>query len=112
MTKQVRLHGAIVGRRREQVDIARAIEAMEIKPPVNRCFALEELAEAFRYEESGAHFGKIGFSWQARPFPCVLTSGGSGARLRSARPRAGRPNPRTSIRNAWRCGRPFPSRRE
>lgn len=63
MAKQVRLHGVIVGSRREQVDFVRAIEVMGITPHVDRRFALADLAEAFRYEESGAHFGKIGVSW-------------------------------------------------
>jgi len=28
-------------------------------PVLDRSFALEEIAEAFRHEESGKHFGKI-----------------------------------------------------
>jgi hypothetical protein len=30
---------------------------------LDRRFALEELADAFRYEMSGEHFGKIGVEW-------------------------------------------------
>lgn len=59
MVKQVRLQGLIVGSRRQQHDFVRAIEATGLKPVIDRSFGLDALAEAFRYEESGAHFGKI-----------------------------------------------------
>jgi NADPH:quinone reductase-like Zn-dependent oxidoreductase len=59
MAKQQRLQGLIVGSRQHQLDMIRALEAIELKPVIDRTFALAELAEAFRYEESGAHFGKI-----------------------------------------------------
>lgn len=63
MGKQARLQGLIVGSRREQQDFVRAIEQGGLKPVVDRRFALEELADAFRYEMSAAHFGKIGVEW-------------------------------------------------
>lgn len=63
MAKQARLQGLIVGSRREQQDFVRAIEAGGIRPVVDRRFALDDLAEAFRYEMSGGHFGKIGIAW-------------------------------------------------
>ncbi|MNC94112.1 hypothetical protein D3C83_108860 [compost metagenome] len=59
MAKQQRLQGLIVGSRRQQQDMVRALEAMELKPVIDKTFKLEELADAFRYEASGAHFGKI-----------------------------------------------------
>ncbi|MBQ0821112.1 NAD(P)-dependent alcohol dehydrogenase [Microvirga sp. HBU67558] len=59
MAKQARLHGLIVGNRSQQMDFVRAIEATGIRPVIDRSFALAAMAEAFRYEESGAHFGKI-----------------------------------------------------
>jgi NADPH:quinone reductase-like Zn-dependent oxidoreductase len=37
----------------------RAIEALGLRPIIDRSFALAELADAFRHEISGAHFGKI-----------------------------------------------------
>jgi NADPH:quinone reductase-like Zn-dependent oxidoreductase len=37
-----------------------AIEANDLRPVIDRSFALEALADAFRHQESGAHFGKIG----------------------------------------------------
>ncbi|MCA1766842.1 MAG: NAD(P)-dependent alcohol dehydrogenase [Idiomarina sp.] len=59
MAKQARLQGLIVGSRDNQKDCIRALEANGVKPVIDRTFALEELADAFRYEESGKHFGKI-----------------------------------------------------
>ena len=38
---------------------SRAPEAAGLKPVIDRSFGLDSLSEAFRYEESGAHFGKI-----------------------------------------------------
>ena len=59
MLKQARLQGLIVGSRREQADMVRAIEAIGLKPVIDRSFPLDGLAEAFRHQESGSHFGKI-----------------------------------------------------
>ncbi len=63
MSKQARLQGLIVGSRREQQDFVRALEAGGIRPIVDRRFSLGELADAFRFEMSGEHFGKIGVEW-------------------------------------------------
>jgi NADPH:quinone reductase-like Zn-dependent oxidoreductase len=60
MARQVRLQGLIVGSRRHQADMVRGVEEMGLRPVIDRTFPLAELAAAFRYEESGAHFGKIG----------------------------------------------------
>jgi D-arabinose 1-dehydrogenase-like Zn-dependent alcohol dehydrogenase len=59
MIKQVRLQGLIVGNRRQQQEMVRAIDATGLKPVIDRTFALESLADAFRYEQSGKHLGKI-----------------------------------------------------
>lgn len=59
MAKQARLQGIIVGSRQHQQDFIRALEASGIKPVIDKVFAMQELSEAFRYEESGQHFGKI-----------------------------------------------------
>lgn len=59
MAKQARLEGLIVGSRSQQQDMIRAIEANGVHPILDRSFALEEIADAFRHEESGRHFGKI-----------------------------------------------------
>jgi NADPH:quinone reductase-like Zn-dependent oxidoreductase len=60
MARQVRLQGLIVGSRRHQADMVRGMEATGLKPVIDRVFPLTRLGDAFRYEESGAHFGKIG----------------------------------------------------
>lgn len=59
MAKQARLQGLIVGSRREQNDMVRAIDASGFKPIIDRAFGLAEIADAFRYQASGEHFGKI-----------------------------------------------------
>lgn len=59
MAKQARLQGLIVGSRRHQADFVRALEATGLRPVLDRSFGLAETAEAFRHQESGAHFGKI-----------------------------------------------------
>jgi NADPH:quinone reductase-like Zn-dependent oxidoreductase len=59
MRRQVRLQGLIVGSRAQQQDMVRAMNTTGIRPVIDRRFALADLAEAFRYEESSRHFGKI-----------------------------------------------------
>ncbi|MBK4737970.1 zinc-dependent alcohol dehydrogenase family protein [Noviherbaspirillum pedocola] len=59
MAKQARLQGLIVGSRADQQDFVRAIEATRLAPCIDRQFGLDQIADAFRYQESGAHFGKI-----------------------------------------------------
>lgn len=59
MVKQARIQGITVGSRRHQLDLIRACEAGGLKPVIDRSFPLMQLADAFRYQESGAHFGKI-----------------------------------------------------
>ena len=63
MAKQARLQGLIVGSRREQQDFVRALERSAVRPVVDRRFPLDQLADAFRFEMSGGHFGKIGIEW-------------------------------------------------
>ncbi len=63
MGKQARLQGLIVGSRQEQQEFVCAIDATGIKPVVDRRFPLDQLAEAFALQQSGAHFGKIGIKW-------------------------------------------------
>ena len=59
MVKNARLQGILVGSRRQQQDMVRGIEATGLRPVIDRAFPLEGLPEAFRYEESGQHLGKI-----------------------------------------------------
>jgi len=57
--KHLRMTGLAVGSRAMQEDMIKAIEQNQIRPVLDRSFGLEELAEAFQYQASGAHFGKI-----------------------------------------------------
>jgi len=59
MAKQARLQGLIVGSRRHQIEMILALETTGIKPVVDCSFALDRIADAFRHQESGKHFGKI-----------------------------------------------------
>ena len=49
----------MVGHRRWQMDMIRAIDATAVRPVIDRHFSLEQIVEAFRYQESRRHFGKI-----------------------------------------------------
>ncbi len=59
LLKQLQLKGVLVGSRRQQLDMVRAIDANGMKPVIDRSFPLEEIVAAFRYQESNKHFGKI-----------------------------------------------------
>lgn len=63
MGRQARLQGLIVGSRREQQDFVRALDIGTIKPVIDRRFALDQLADAFRFQMNGEHFGKVGIEW-------------------------------------------------
>lgn len=57
--RQLRLQALIVGSRRQQQDMIRALEASDLRPVIDRHFPLEELVAAFQHQASGGHFGKI-----------------------------------------------------
>ena len=61
--KQVRLHGFIVGSRRQQQEYVAALEQTGIRPVIDRRFTLENLGDAFRLQAKGGHFGKIVAQW-------------------------------------------------
>ncbi|RVV97120.1 NAD(P)-dependent alcohol dehydrogenase [Mesobaculum littorinae] len=63
MRKQQRLQGLIVGSRVHQIDMVRGMETTGLRPVLDRSFGLDEIADAFRHEESGKHFGKITLSY-------------------------------------------------
>lgn len=58
-SKNLTVQGLTVGSRKMQQDMICAIEANGIRPQISDSFALEYLADAFRHQESGRHFGKI-----------------------------------------------------
>jgi len=51
--------GVLVGSRELFEDMNRAIEAHEIKPLVDKVFSFKEAREAYAYQWSGAHAGKV-----------------------------------------------------
>jgi NADPH:quinone reductase-like Zn-dependent oxidoreductase len=59
LTRHARLQGLQVGNRQQQIEMIRALDANDMKPVIDKTFALQDLADAFRYEANGAHFGKI-----------------------------------------------------
>ena len=59
LVKQLRLQGVLVGSRTQQQDMIRAINASGMRPVIDRHFPLSEIVEAFRYQETNQHFGKI-----------------------------------------------------
>ncbi len=59
MLRQVRLQGLIVGSRTQQQQLVNAMNSTGIRPVIDRRFPLSGLADAFRYQESNQHFGKI-----------------------------------------------------
>lgn len=61
--KQARLEGLLVGNRRQQQAYVTALERHGIRPVIDRRFALAELADAFRVQQTGRHFGKIVVEW-------------------------------------------------
>ncbi len=59
MGKQLRVQGLTVGSRQHQLDMIAAINVWGLKPILDQRFPLAQLADAFRHQESGTHFGKI-----------------------------------------------------
>lgn len=59
MARQQRLQGLIVGSRKHQQDMIRALETTGLRPVIDRSFPLESIADAFRLQQAGGHFGKI-----------------------------------------------------
>ena len=59
LASQLRLQCILVGNRRQQQDFIRAIDVMGLRPVIDRHFPLESIVEAFEYQTSGQHFGKI-----------------------------------------------------
>lgn len=59
LRKQLRITGLLVGSRQHQLDMVRAINAARLRPIIDRHFKLDEIADAFRYQASGQHVGKI-----------------------------------------------------
>ncbi|AXA93272.1 NAD(P)-dependent alcohol dehydrogenase [Massilia sp. YMA4] len=63
MARQARLQGLIVGSRRQQQDYVAALTQAGLRPVIDRTFTLDRLADAFRLQQAGSHFGKICVAW-------------------------------------------------
>ena len=61
--KQLTLKGIAVDSKSSQDDMIKAINQSGYKPILDKSFAFDQLADAFRYQESGKHFGKIVLEW-------------------------------------------------
>ncbi|WP_338057851.1 MULTISPECIES: NAD(P)-dependent alcohol dehydrogenase [Sphingobium] len=59
LSKQARMQGCLVGSRADQLNFNTFLEKHKIKPIIGSSFALEDLADAFEFQQKGAHFGKI-----------------------------------------------------
>ena len=59
LLKSIRLQGIFVGSREMFEEMNRAIGLAGLRPVVDRVFGFEEVLDAMRYMESGAHFGKV-----------------------------------------------------
>ena len=61
--KFIEMRGIAVGSRVMQEAMVDAIDANHIKPILDKNFSFDQLAEAFQYQASGQHFGKIVLEW-------------------------------------------------
>lgn len=59
MSRQQRVHGITVGSRAEQQAFVRALEAVRLKPVIDRSFDMADMRQAFDHYATGNHFGKI-----------------------------------------------------
>ncbi|WP_313703022.1 NAD(P)-dependent alcohol dehydrogenase [Massilia sp.] len=54
-----RMVGIFVGSRKMLEDVMRFAAVTELKPVIDRVFTFDQAKEAYRYMESGSHFGKV-----------------------------------------------------
>ncbi|MDW3647307.1 MAG: NAD(P)-dependent alcohol dehydrogenase [Bacteroidia bacterium] len=57
--KHIKVSGIAVGSRVMQERMVKAINQSGFKPIIDKSFSFDQLADAFRHQESGKHFGKI-----------------------------------------------------
>ena len=57
--RHIRVDGIAVGSVTQLRDLVAFLTTHDIRPVIDRHFPLKQLADAFRYQLSGAHFGKI-----------------------------------------------------
>lgn len=54
-----RVHGIATGSRKSFTELIQAVEINDIKPQIDSVFEMDDMAEAYKYLESGTHLGKI-----------------------------------------------------
>jgi NADPH:quinone reductase-like Zn-dependent oxidoreductase len=59
MGRQQTLHGITVGSRAHQLEMIQALNTMDLRPLIDVTYPLAKIVEAFQFQESGRHFGKI-----------------------------------------------------
>ena len=59
MFKAASLHGIYVGSRAMFEDMLTAMTTNAIKPVIDKVFAFEDAAEAYKHQQAGKHFGKV-----------------------------------------------------
>lgn len=59
IARNTSLRGLSVGSGREQMAMVQALDAMRLRPVIDRTFPLTDIAAAFRHHAEGRHFGKI-----------------------------------------------------
>jgi len=58
-SKQLKVHGVAVGSAEMQDAMTRAVENGQIKPVIDADYDITDIADAFAYQVSAQHFGKI-----------------------------------------------------
>ena len=61
--KFLNIRGIAVGSKKMQEDMVNFINNKGIKPIIDKSFGFDELQQAFEYQASGKHFGKIVLEW-------------------------------------------------
>lgn len=61
--KHLTMTGLAVGSREMQEAMVNAINVYKLEPILDKSFAFDQLVDAFQYQESGKHFGKIVLEW-------------------------------------------------
>ncbi len=61
--KHLTMTGIAVGSREMQEAMVNAININQLQPVLDKSFAFDQLVDAFKYQESGKHFGKIVLEW-------------------------------------------------
>jgi len=59
MGRQQTLHGITVGSTAHQREMIRALNAMDLRPVIDATYPFARIVEAFQFQESGRHFGKV-----------------------------------------------------